>query len=181
MFTLSTNAKFDDLERLIDRISRPGNGQTRKIADGVRQGFQENFSSEGAAAGSPWRPLAPRTIATRQRLGWAGSHPILKRTGKYEASFVNASNSSHIENISSSGAGITIEVGSELANRIHERGGVTDIPSRQEGRSGWMHVGGARGVFVPARPVLGLGDAQEDRIVRIIDFVIDQTTRQFWR
>ena len=32
MFTLRTDAKFDDLERLIDKISRPGNGQTRAMA-----------------------------------------------------------------------------------------------------------------------------------------------------
>lgn len=181
MFTLQTNAKFDDLERLVDKIARPGNGNLRKIADGVRQGFQENFSSEGAASGEPWKSLAGRTVATRQRLGWAGSHPILKRTGKYEASFVNANNSSHIEEISSGAGGVTIDVGSQLANRIHERGGMTSIPSLQEGRGGWMHVGGARKVFVPKRSVLGLGDRQEDRLVRIIDFVIGEIEKSVWR
>lgn len=181
MFTLHTDAKFDDLERLIDRIQRPGNGNLRKIADGVRQGFQDNFSTEGAAAGTPWQALAPRTVATRRKLGWSGSHPILKRTGKYEASFVNANNSNHIEEISSGNGGITIDVGSQLARRIHERGGTTSIPSLQEGRSGWMHVGGARNVFVPARPVLALGDQSEQRLTRIIEFVIDQIERQFWR
>ena len=48
MFTLQTNAKFDDLEQLIDKISRPGNGQTRMIADGIRQQFQANFTRQGS-------------------------------------------------------------------------------------------------------------------------------------
>lgn len=181
MITLRTDAKFDDIERLIDKISRPGNGNLRKIADGARQGFQDNFSSEGSAAGTPWRALAPRTVATRRKLGWAGSHPILKRTGKYEASFVNANNSDHIEQISSNSGGVTIDVGSQLARRIHEHGGTTSIPSLQEGRSGWMHVGGARDVFVPARPVLGLGDQSEQRIVRIIDYVVGEIEKSVWR
>lgn len=181
MITLRTDAKFDDLERLIDKIQRPGNGNLRKIADGVRQGFQDNFSSEGGAAGTPWQVLAPRTVVTRRKLGWGGSHPILKRTGKYQSSFVNANNSDHIEDIYSGNGGVTIDVGSQLARRIHERGGTTNIPSLQEGRGGWLHVGGARGVFVPARPVLGLGDQSEQRLTRIIDYVIGEMERSFWR
>lgn len=180
MFTLHTNAKFDDLERLIDKITRMGSGESRKIADGVRQAFQENFSTEGAASGEPWKALAARTVATRQKLGWSPRRPILVRTGKYRRSFVQ-SGGEHIEQVSSSTAGTTIDVGSQLASRIHERGGVTNIPSLQEGRSGWMHVGGARNVFVPKRSVLELGDAQEAKLERIIDYVIDQIERREWK
>lgn len=180
MITLSTNAKFDDLERLIDRIARPGVGNTRKIAGGVRQAFQENFTTEGAASGQPWRALAPRTVATRQILGWPSRRPILVRTGKYRRSFVQPGGD-HIEEVTSNANGLTIDVGSELAFRIHERGGVTNIPSWQEGRSGWMHVGGGRNVFVPQRSVLNLGDQQEEKLVRIIDFVVEQIERQIWR
>lgn len=180
MFTLHTNARFDDLEKLIDRISRMGNGDSRKIADGVRQAFQENFSTEGAASGEPWKPLASRTVATRQKLGWSPRRPILVRTGKYRRSFVQ-SGGEHIEQISSGGNGLQIDVGSRLANRIHERGGTTNIPSLQEGRSGWMHVGGAKNVFVPKRSVLELGEQQEAKLERIIDFVIEQIERREWK
>ena len=180
MITLTTNAKFDELERLIDKIARPGAGETRKIADGVRQAFQENFSTEGRASGEPWKALAPRTVATRQKLGWSPRRPILVRTGKYRASFVQRGGQ-HIESITTSGVGLQIDVGSQLANRIHERGGVTSIPSLQEGRSGWMHVGGAKNVFVPKRSVLELGDAQEAKLERIIDYVIEQIERREWR
>jgi phage gpG-like protein len=180
MITFRTDAKFDELERLIDRITRPGNSNLRKISDGVRRAFQENFTTEGAASGAPWRPLAPRTVATRQQLGWPSRRPVLVRTGRYRRSFVQPGGD-HIEQISSGSLGTTIDVGSELANRIHERGGTTSIPSWQQGRSGWMHVGGGRNVFVPKRSVLGLGDRQEERLYRLLDYVIDHTERQFWR
>ena len=180
MFTLTTNAKFDELERMIGKIARPGAGETRKIADGIRQEFQRNFSTEGRASGDPWKQLHPVTVATRTKLGWPSRRPILVRTGKYRASFVQRGGQ-HIESITTGGAGLQIDVGSQLANRIHERGGVTSIPSLQEGRSGWMHVGGARSVFVPQRSVLNLGDEQEARLARMVEFVIEQIERREWR
>lgn len=180
MITLRTQSRFDDLERLIDRIARPGNTNLRKIADGVTQAFQENFSTEGRASGEPWPALAARTVATRRKLGWPSRRPILVRTGKYRASFVQRGGD-HIEEISTTGFGTIIDIGSQLANRIHERGGVTNIPSWQEGRRGWMHVGGARSVFVPKRSVLELGEEQEQRLVRLIDYVIEQTENREWR
>lgn len=182
MFTLSTKDKaFQDLERLIDRITNMGSGERRKIADGVIAAHQENFTTEGAASGNPWRPLAPRTVATRRRLGWGGSHPILRRTRRYERSFVQRGGD-HIEEITSSGSGLTFEIGSQLARRIHERGGITSIPSLQEARGGgYMHVGGARNVFVPKRSVLELGDAQEEKLGRLIDFALLEIEKREWR
>lgn len=180
MITLHNNAKFDDLERLIDKIARMGGGESRKIADGVRQAFQENFSTEGAASGAPWKSLASRTAATRQKLGWPSQRPILVRTGKYRRSFVQ-SGGDHIEQISSSGSGTTIDVGSQLASRIHERGGTVTIPHMQEARGGeFKNVGGGR-AFVPKRSVLELGDQQEERLVRLIDFVVNQIEKREWR
>lgn len=45
------------------------------------------FDTEGASGASgPWQPLAPRTVRERERLGYGGSHPILKRTGTLERS-----------------------------------------------------------------------------------------------
>jgi phage gpG-like protein len=180
MFTLTTNAKFDELERLIGKIARPGAGETRKIADGIRQEFQRNFSTEGRASGTPWKQLHPVTVATRTKLGWPSRRPILVRTGKYRASFVQRGGQ-HIEQISSGGAGLQIDVGSQLANRIHERGGVVNIPHMQEARGGgFKNVGGGR-AFVPQRSVLNLGDEQEARLARMVEFVIEQIERREWK
>lgn len=182
MLTFTTKDKFDDLERLIDRIVNMGNAEKRKIAGGVTKAFQENFSTEGAASGNPWRPLAPRTVATRRLLDWPGSRPILKRSGNYESSFVNSSNGNHIEEITRSGSGLIFDVGSRLAFRIHERGGVVSIPSLQLARGGGMrHVGGARNVFVPKRSVLELGEQQATGLVRLIDFALIEIEKREWR
>lgn len=181
MFMLSTKDKFDDLERLIDRITNMGSGERRKIAGGVTKAFQENFSTEGAASGNPWRPLAPRTVATRRLLDWPGARPILKRSGTYESSFVNANNSNHIEEITRSGTGITFDVGSRLAFRIHERGGVVFIPHRQMARGGEMrNVGGGR-AYVPKRSVLELGEQQEAGLARLIDYALIEIEKREWR
>lgn len=181
MITLSTNAKFDDLERLVDRISRPGSGNTRKIAGAVRQGFRDNFESEGAAAGARWQDLAGKTVLTRRRLGFAGSHPILKRTGNYANSFSNSGHGDHIEEITTSGQGTVIDVGSQLASRIHERGGFINIPARQQSRkNGLMNVGGGR-AFVPQRSALRLGERSEQRIIDTVEYIIGQIERSSWR
>lgn len=158
MFTLSTNAKFDDIERLIDKITRPGNRQTRAIADAIRQQFQANFTRQGSGNGA-WRPLAPATVADRRRQGYAGNRPILVRRGDLRRSFVERGGDNY-ERIWQSPVGLTIESGSDDPRAIfHERG-----TSR-----------------MPAREVVPLDDAQEAAIVRLIDFVIDQTERQLWR
>lgn len=167
MITLSTSARFDGLERLIDRVVNMGSGEKRKIAEGVRQAFQENFSTEGRASGAPWAALAPSTVAIRQRLGYAGARPILKRSGEYSRSFTSVSGN-HIEEISSSGSGITFEIGSRLASRIHERGGMVNA---------W----GVRRVYIPQRSVLNLGEQQEQKLIRLIDYAVGEIEKREWR
>lgn len=158
MITLSTNAKFDDIERLIDKITRPGNGQTRMIADGIKQQHQANFTRQGSGNGS-WRQLAPATVADRRRQGYAGNRPILVRRGDLRRSFVERGGDNY-ERVWQSPVGLTIESGSDDPRAIfHERG-----TNR-----------------MPAREVVPLDDAQEQALIRLIDFVIDQTERQFWR
>lgn len=158
MFTLQTNAKFDDLERLIDKISRPGNGQTRMISDGIRQRFQENFTRQASGVGN-WAPLRPATVIDRQRKGYAGNRPILVRTGALRKSFVERGGDNY-ERIWQSPLGLTVEVGSDDPRAIfHERGTAN----------------------MAARPVTLLDDAQDDGLFRLLDFVVDQIERQFWR
>lgn len=158
-----TNARFDELQQLIARIANPGRGNQRKIADAGRQGFQDNISTEGAASGSPWPALKESTVAERRQRGFAGEHPILKRTGHYTRTFTNPSSPQHIEKISSGSDGMEIEVGSEVARWIHERGGDT------------------RFGYVSQRSILGLGDRSEQRIASTIEFIVEQLERQVFK
>lgn len=160
MFTLQLDGKsdFSDLERLIDKISRPGNGQTRMIADGIRQRFQENFTRQGSGAGR-WAPLAPATRLDRQRRGYAGSSPILVRSGDYRQSFVGRGGDNH-ERIWQSTVGLTVEVGSN------------------DRRGSWLERGTSK---MPARPVTLFDDGQENALTQIIDYVVGQIESQFWR
>lgn len=158
MITLTTDGKaFGDLERLIDKISNPGSGNTRKIADGIRQQFQANFTRQGSGAGR-WAPLRPFTIRERAAKGY-GAGPILVRSGRYRASFVQRGGD-HYERVQQSGDGTTYEVGSN-----DSRG-----PELEFGRAN-----------MAARPVTILDDGQEAQLTRLVDFVVEQTERQFWR
>lgn len=158
MITLRTDAKFDDLERLIDKIARPGSGETRKIADGITKEFQSNFSRQSSGAGR-WAALAPFTVRERQRLGFPGNAPILVRTGAYRRSFVERGGD-HYESISQSSSGLTIEVGSN-----DPRG-----PELERGRAN-----------MPARSVTTLDSNQEENLFRLLDFITEQISNQFWR
>jgi phage gpG-like protein len=158
MFTikLERNTVGEDLLRLVDRISNPGNAQKRSVADAIRRGFQDNFTTQGAAAGTPWRALAPSTVLQRRRLGYAGSNPILVRGGGYRSSWVS-DGSDHYSSVRQQGGYTIFEEGSEspLA-RFHERGGAR----------------------LPARPVSMLGDGSEVRIVDTIELMIGQLERE---
>lgn len=160
MLTLRLDGKsdFGELERLIDKISRPGNRQTRMIADGIRQKFAENFTRQGDGNGS-WARLAPSTILQRRSLGYAGERPILVRSGSYRSSFTERSGNNH-ESIQATGFGLTIDVGSNDRRAIfHERGGAR----------------------LPQRSVTMLGDNQEDHLMRLVDFVVGEIEKSVWR
>ena len=180
---LIDNTIGNDLDRLIDRISRPGPRQARSIADAIRQGFQDNFTTEGRAAGNDWPALAPPTVAARQKLGFAGQHPILARTGGYRASFVQRGASDNIEEIRQTSNGLEVVAGSSSERgRIHEFGATVNIPSLQQSRrNGLMDVGGARNVYIPPRPVTELGQQSEQRIVDVIELMLTQIERESLR
>ncbi len=158
MITLTTDARFDDLQRLIDKINRPGNGNTRKIADAVRLGFQDNFTRQSSGAGA-WARLAPATIADRQRKGFAAG-PTLVRAGGLRDSYVNRGGVAHHERIWQSAVGLTIEAGSN------------------DYRAPFMERGTSK---MPARSISLLGDSSERRIVDTIEFVLGQIDREFLR
>lgn len=173
---LQRNTIADDIDQLINRISNPGSAQKRSIADAIRRGFQDNFSTEGSAAGTPWKELSPKTVASRQKLGFAGAHPILVRTGRYRDSFVRGGSQDNYESIQSVGGQLQVEAGS-VADRahIHEYGAVVNIPGRQQARKGgYKDVGGARQVYIPPRPVTALGDSSVQRIADTIELMVRQ-------
>jgi len=159
MITLTTSSRFDDLEKLIDRINRPGSGNTRKIADAITQGFQDNFTRQSSGAG-PWARLAAATITDRRRQGF-GAGPTLVRTGGLRAGYVSRGAPNHHERIWQSATGLTIEAGSadERIALFHERG-----TSR-----------------MPARPISLLGESSEARIIDTIEYVLGQVDREFTR
>ena len=156
---LVENVIGDDLERLVSRLSRPGPRQVRSIQGAVQRGFAENFTREGSGDG-PWAPLAPFTVDQRQRLGYGGQHPILRRTGRLRDSFVNANSPDHFSEVSFTGSGVIIAEGSD-----DERAAVL-----QRGRAGPRPM--------PARPVVTLDDGQESRIADTIDLIIAQLERE---
>lgn len=155
---------FTELEAFFRRLEHPGSGEVRKVADAVRQGFQESFTSE-SSAGAPWAELAPLTVARRQAAGYGGAHPMLVQTGSYRNSWVNAGAPNHVQELVQGGGGWELFVGSDddRAN-LHERGGNTVIQGKQ--------------VYVPPRPVGILSDGAENRVAAVLDFVIDQIQAQ---
>lgn len=182
MFTLTIqrNSVGQDLMRLVDRIANPGPAQKRSVSDAIRRGFQDNFTTQGAAGPGKWEPLAPPTVAARTKLGWGSTGPILVRRGVLRNTWVNAGGENHVSNVRQSGGATVFEEGaSGMIAAVHELGAVVDIPAMQQSRkNGMMNVGGARRVTIPPRPVSLLGDRSEQRIADAIEFMIGQIEAQ---
>lgn len=158
MFTLSLqrNSVGQDLMRLVDRIANPGNAQKRSVADAIRRGYQDNYTTQGAASGTPWRPLAASTVIDRQRKGYAGSSPILVRSGRVRATWVSEGSGHYSSFRAGGGLSVWEEGSDDPIARFHERG-----TSK-----------------MPARPVSLLGERSEQRIVDTIDLMIGQIEAQ---
>lgn len=151
-FNLTRNTVADDLDRLIAKITNPGPRQRKSISDAIRQRFQENFTRQGSGAG-PWAALRPVTVAQRIALGYPGQRPILVRSGRYRASFVQRGAPGHYESIQSGGGRLIIDVGSD------------------DERAEELELGTAN---MAARPVTILDGTQEARLFDVIEFMIGQ-------
>lgn len=152
---------FESLVVFVRQIVNPGSNEMNKVGDAVRLGFQENFSGEKEGDGSKWQPLAPRTQAQRHYLGFAQQHPILVRTGSYRASFVQRNGPDHIEELTTTGDGWELVVGSrDRRAGLLEYGGNTVING---------HV-----VYVPPRPVRFLSEQAEQRITSTLEYMLEQ-------
>lgn len=150
MITLDTKYRFDDFERIFDRLSRPSTGDQRVVTDAIREGYATNFRRQGSAAG-PWVRLAPATVAQRRRLGF-GPTPILVRKGTYLNTFTQSGDNDHIERVKSGPDGVTYEVGSS------------------DKRASWLNEGTST---IPARPVDEFDGQQEDRIFAALEAVVE--------
>lgn len=153
---LTRNTIGDDVVRLIDRITRPGNRQIRSIQDAARRGFQDNFTRQRSGNG-PWPALAPFTVEERRQLGFPGRRPILVRTGNLRSTYVNPNDPDHYSSVRQSPIGLLIEEGSADEDAIfHERGGP----------------------HLPQRSVTLLGNSAESRIFDTVQLMIDQIERE---
>ena len=107
----STSKEVSDLVEFLQRLHRPGKRQVRAVADAVRRGFADNFTRQQSGSGQPWARLAESTIEQRIRQGY-GSGPILRRSGDFRASFINAGSPDHYEQYEQKASGWTLRVGS---------------------------------------------------------------------
>lgn len=149
-------ASVEALAEFFDGLAQrgPGHANERKIADAVRQGIATNFTGQRAGDTGAWPPLAPRTVQQRKALGFAGSRPILVRTGGYRATLTSAGDPAHVAQFAiSAHLGWFLRIGSS------------------DRRAKW-HEGGTP--KMPARPALLLGQTAEKRIGDTLDYVLQQ-------
>lgn len=140
------------IDRMIDRLRKPTDAQLEPVQESVRDAFNQNFLTE-SANGQPWEPLSFDTVIERVLLGYPGSHPILRRSGSYQSSFVDAVSADHVSEVEFSGGLIRLFEGSN------------------DERVASLELGAGR---MPARPVLdppldGINRAISDMLTEIIN------------
>lgn len=150
---------FDTLIEFVNRVENPGSGERAKVATAITRGFAENFSNEQSGDGRKWEPLAAMTINERRELGFAGEHPILVRSGRYRASWIQANAPGHVEVFERTGTGWLMDVGSE-DDRVEEL---------SEGRAN---------PYMPPRPVLPLSVKAEAGLGDVLGFVVDEIAKR---
>lgn len=157
-----------DLERYVQEEAR--NDAKRvlgKVADLVREAFQENFDAGGRP---PWVPLKGSTLFSKQQKGYDPA-PLVEN-GSLRASAVEESNPYHIEEIK----GGALEIGSKhpLA-AIHNEGTKPYVIRPKNGRYLTFFNAGGQRVFateihhpgVPARPFISVTDSDIDHIANV--------------
>jgi len=139
------------LAAMVDRMARPI-GFYKNVGEYMAKvSVRNNFLSERAPDGTPWASLRPITLARRQKAGHA-STTILRASGK---------------------------MASEINYQVTDQNVRIGSPAPQ---AAVMHFGAAQGAFgrtsrggpipwgnIPARPFLGLSEADETMILRIAE------------
>ncbi|MBP0439437.1 phage virion morphogenesis protein [Tianweitania sediminis] len=171
---IDDEAVTGQLQRLEDAA---GDMQPAMAAIGAAmlQSTQRRFERETGPDGKKWAPLRPRTAAARIGRGRRGTANILRvSTRLYQSLTFEASNTE-------------ARVGSNVVYAaIHQLGGAIDMPERQQ----TIHLStgkrkrfvrsaakrkesravtiGAHQVRMPARPYLGIDQADRDTITSIV-------------
>ena len=145
--------QLDEFLDRLEHIPRRMAEQDEPIREAIRRGFALNFDRESAGNGPRWAPLSEATNDERERLGYPREHPILVRSGRDKASFVDPTADGHVEAQGVSDIALLIEEGSGDI-----RVGTLEL--------GWVNI--------PPRPVLGLNFVAEDEIGDEISAVLDR-------
>jgi phage gpG-like protein len=126
----------------------------RMIAEDMREMEGEQFSSAGAAGGTPWAALAPSTVKRKR-----GGGGILVASGALRDSLTDAESPDHVETIGK----LSLEIGTDLPYARFQQTG-----------AGWGFGEGSlppaprRGHGVPMRPLLVLTADHENRWVGFV-------------
>lgn len=147
-----TSKDLDEmLDGIVETFNKPKLSNVDVISNQMRQAIYENFSNE-SGDGVAWVPLAQQTVEEREFLGFPGTNPILIRTGDLLNSLINPNDADHVEDITATAAGFTVDIGT------------------MDSRAGELNNGSGR---IPARPFLTMDDAQEQRLEAAIEAYFD--------
>lgn len=152
--TAESREALERFVQSIERLPQTPESEFELVRQAVRHGFTVNFVGEGSGGG-PWAELSPYTVAERLLLGYPGEHPILYRTGDYEASFIDPGHQDHVSEVERGEVTWLFEGTAHLYVGTHEYG-----------RDDSFHV--------PARPVLLLDPTSEDAIGAELDALFDR-------
>ena len=135
-----------------------------KTAPVMQRAVQEQIRSEGDALDTFWAPLAPATVADREKMGLGGAHPMLQRSGWLIDSFA-AGDTDHIQEVTAD----TMDWGSALPYSLYLHTGTQE--GYRIGRSSLGHLGlgimkahGATAVGMPGRQIINMTEELQNRI-----------------
>ncbi len=151
---------------------------------------QRRFETKTAPDGQPWRPLAPRTARERAKRGRSPAD-ILRDSGRLYQSLTYQ--------VNASGSTASVEWGSNVVYAaIHQFGGTIDVGERtqkiyqaydakndfydprfrKKAKSNFERTVKVKAhkITIPARPYLGINDADREAIIEMVDATIAQAT-----
>lgn len=144
---MKIDIRYDDAEvrRGLNRLLRAARDLSpamREIAGHLVDSAEENLRRQAAPDGTPWKPLADRTLADRRRQNF-GVRPILERSGDLFGTI----QADHDKRSAAAGTNLVYAA-------LHQFGGLPGMPPAP--------------AAVPARPFLGVTDDHRDMILDTI-------------
>ena len=159
-FTVEINdlAARERISALVDRMENP-TPFYKAVGDHLVNSTRSNFDREAAPDGTPWQPLRPSTLQRRVKLGQA-STKILTVSKRLQASIIY-----QIEN-----GGVRIGSPVEYAG-VHQLGAAQGafgafMGKDKLGRDHFHHLPWGN---IPARPYIGVSEADEGEILELAD------------